>query len=129
MRFFVPLALLGATTALAQQTPTELINDALPQCLAPCFTTAMEEISGCNDLNDVDCVCKAGALNTDNLSDIQDDINSCAKNCTKDELQQLAGLDFDSLQSQAEGLCSAAPILTATNAVFAAGAMVFFAFL
>ncbi|KAL4944259.1 hypothetical protein BDV06DRAFT_220416 [Aspergillus oleicola] len=131
MRFFIPLALLGATVMAADQTPTELLNSVIPQCMAPCFTTALENISGCSDLDDKDCVCKADSsvLDTDNISGITDDLSQCSSNCTQSDLEQLTNLDVNSLNSKVEAFCGAAPTLSASSAVVAAGAMVFYAFL
>ncbi|KAL4962915.1 uncharacterized protein BDV14DRAFT_177528 [Aspergillus stella-maris] len=129
MRFFIPLALLGATVMAADQTPTELLNSVIPSCMAPCFTTALENVSGCSDLDDKDCVCKADTLDTDNISGITDDLTKCASNCSSSELEELANLDVSSLNSKVEAFCGAAPILSASSAVIAAGAMVFYAFL
>ncbi|KAL4953539.1 hypothetical protein BDW69DRAFT_165163 [Aspergillus filifer] len=105
MRFFIPLALLGATVMAADQTPTELLNSVIPQCLAPCFTTAFEDLSGCSDLNDKDCICKADALDSDNFSSVSDDLNKCASNCTQSDLDQLASLDVNSINSKLETFC------------------------
>ncbi|KAL4736544.1 hypothetical protein BDV11DRAFT_193603 [Aspergillus similis] len=111
MRFLVPLALLGATaTTVVAETPQDLLQDSIPQCMQSCFSNVAEKVSGC-DLSDTDCFCKASTTDSDAISTAEDDLTSCVKNsnCTASETQQIADLDVNSLLSKANDLCSKFP--------------------
>ncbi|KAL4773231.1 hypothetical protein BDW60DRAFT_185892 [Aspergillus nidulans var. acristatus] len=108
MRFLVPLALLGATaTTVVAETPQDLLQDTIPQCMQSCVTDVFEKASGC-DLADTDCFCKAGTPDSDTISTFKDGLTSCIRgsNCTASETQQLANLDVNSVMSQANDVCS-----------------------
>ncbi|KAL4814672.1 hypothetical protein BDW67DRAFT_186474 [Aspergillus spinulosporus] len=130
MRFLVPIALLGATaTTVVAETPQDLLQDVVPDCMRSCVTDVFEKATSC-DLSDTDCVCKAATPDSDVISTLQDDLTSCVmnSNCTASEIQQLSDLDSNSLMSQASDICSGAVTVSA-NVALAAGAMVFAFFL
>ncbi|KAL4809882.1 hypothetical protein BDV18DRAFT_129807 [Aspergillus unguis] len=127
MRFFLPLALLGAT-ALAE-TAQDVLNKEIPACMRTCLGDAFEEAIGCS-LDDNQCVCNADEPSNDKTQQIVGDVQDCvaSSNCTKADFQQLEDLDFNKIYTEGtKDICSGGVALSATNVVFAAGTMAFLA--
>ncbi|KAL2855377.1 hypothetical protein BJY01DRAFT_243340 [Aspergillus pseudoustus] len=114
MRYILPVALFGGAAVVAAQSPEDLINNLLPQCLRSCATDALETATGCK-ISDTDCLCTSdGALGSDVLNSLMTDLTNCALNseCQLSDLEGLADLDANSLEEQAAGICGGSTTTT-----------------
>ncbi|KAL4915817.1 hypothetical protein BDW62DRAFT_187683 [Aspergillus aurantiobrunneus] len=129
MRFFIPLALLGATTVVAQdQSLRQILEDAVPECMQSCVSDAYESATSCS-LDDTNCICSADsqAFSEDTINSLVGDLQQCMKdNCEASDLTDLSSDKLNSALSDAQSVCDgtgAAVTFSPSNILLGAGAL------
>ncbi|KAL4879291.1 hypothetical protein BJY04DRAFT_194150 [Aspergillus karnatakaensis] len=110
MRSFIALALVGATTVVAQSSAIQdALNSVLPECLHECTINAMEDLSGCS-IDDTKCLCGADGTGLDQsaLTGVVSSLASCAESagCSEDDLMSILNADTSEYENQVKTICS-----------------------